>query len=223
MSRRTLNLDDRLYQYVLDASLREHPALADLRAATGDHPQAGMQISPEQGQLLALLVRLIGARRTIEVGVFTGYSALAVALALPDDGHVLACDISDEYTRIGRPYWQRAGVAGKINLVLEPALTTLDARLAAGEAGRYDFAFIDADKSNYDSYYERSLQLLRTGGLIALDNTLWSGKVAERVDATKDPDTAALQALNIKLRDDSRVDISLLPIGDGLTLARKRQ
>lgn len=222
MSRRTLSLDDRLYQYVLDASLREHPALADLRAETSHHPRAGMQISPEQGQLMALLIKLIGARRTIEVGVFTGYSALAVALALPEDGHVLACDVSDEYTRIGRPYWQRAGVANKIDLVLEPALTTLDGRLAAGEAGEYDFAFIDADKSNYDAYYERCLRLLRTGGLIAIDNTLWSGRVADPAEASKDPDTAALQALNQKLRDDSRVDISLLPIGDGLTLARKR-
>jgi len=223
MSRRTLNLDDRLYQYVLDTSLREHSALAELRAATSAHPRANMQISPEQGQLLALLVKLIGARRTIEVGVFTGYSALAVALALPADGHVLACDVSDEFTRIGRPFWQRAGVADKIDLVLEPAVHTLDARLAANEAGRYDFAFIDADKSNYDAYYERCLRLVRAGGLIAIDNTLWSGRVAEPVgDAAPDADTAALQALNLKLRDDSRVDISLLPIGDGLTLARKR-
>jgi caffeoyl-CoA O-methyltransferase len=222
MSRRTLNLDDHLYDYVLEASLREHSALADLRAATRDHPHAGMQISPEQGQLLALLVKLIGARRTIEVGVFTGYSALAVALALPDDGRVLACDVSDEYTSVGKPYWHRAGVANKIDLILEPALTTLDARLAAGEAGRYDFAFIDADKTNYDGYYERCLRLLRTGGLIAIDNTLWSGRVAQPADPAQDADTAALQALNLKLRDDSRVDISLLPIGDGLTLARKR-
>lgn len=222
MSRRTLSIDDRLYQYILDASLREHPLLAELRAATRDHPHANMQISPEQGQLLALLVKLIGARRTIEVGVFTGYSALAVALALPADGRVLACDISDEYTRIGLPYWQRAGVAEKIELVLEPAVATLDARLAAGQAGRYDFAFIDADKPNYDNYYERCLKLLRAGGLVAFDNTLWSGKVAERVDAQQDPDTAALQALNLKLRDDSRIDVSLLPIGDGMTLARKR-
>ena len=222
MSRRTLSIDDRLYQYILDASLREHPTLAELRAATRDHPHSNMQISPEQGQLLALLVKLIGARRTIEVGVFTGYSALAVALALPDDGRVLACDISDEYTRVGRPYWQRAGVAEKIDLVLEPAAATLDARLAAGEAGRYDFAFIDADKPNYDNYYERCLKLLRAGGLVAFDNTLWSGKVADRVDAQQDPDTAALQALNLKLRDDSRIDVSLLPIGDGMTLARKR-
>ncbi len=222
MSRRTLNLDDRLYDYVLEVSLREHPALADLRAATADHAHAGMQISPEQGQLLALLIKLIGARHAIEVGVFTGYSALAVALALPDDGRVLACDVSDEYTRVGKPYWQRAGIAHKIDLVLEPALTTLDARIAAGEAGRYDFAFIDADKPNYDGYYERCLRLLRAGGLIAIDNTLWSGRVAHPVDPAKDADTAALQALNLKLRDDSRVDISLLPIGDGFTLARKR-
>ena len=180
-----------------------------------------MQISPEQGQLLALLVQMIGARRTIEIGVFTGYSALAVALALPDDGRILACDISDEYTRVGRPYWERAGVAHKIELVLEPALATLDARLAAGEAGRYDFAFIDADKSNYDAYYERCLQLLRTGGLIAIDNVLWSGRVAKPADPG-DADTVALQELNRTLHDDARIDISLLPIGDGLTLARKR-
>lgn len=222
MSRRTLNLDDRLYKYVLDASLREHSALADLRAVTRDHQHAGMQISPEQGQLLALLVKLIGARRTIEVGVFTGYSALAVALALPADGRVLACDVSNEYTQVGRPYWQRAGVADKIDLVLQPALTTLDAKLADGEAERYDFAFIDADKTSYDAYYERCLRLLRGGGLIAIDNTLWGGEVAKPVDSLTDADTSALQALNLKLRDDERVDISLLPIGDGLTLARKR-
>ena len=221
MSRRTLTLDDRLYQYLLDASLREHPQLAALREATREHPRANMQIAPEQGQFMQLLVKMLGARRTIEIGVFTGYSALAVALALPENGRVLACDISDEFTRIGRPFWQRAGVAHKIELVLEPALHTLDARLATGEAGHYDFAFIDADKTNYDGYYERCLRLLRSGGLIAIDNTLWSGRVAQSVDPAKDPDTAALQALNLKLRDDSRVDISLLPIGDGLTLARK--
>ena len=179
-----------------------------------------MQISPEQGQFWAL-VKLIGRAAHDRGRRIHGYSAMAVALALPDDGRVLACDVSDEYTRVGKPYWQRAGVADKIDLILEPALTTLDARLAAGEAGRYDFAFIDADKSNYDGYYERCLRLLRAGGLIAIDNTLWSGRVAHPADPAKDADTAALQTLNLKLRDDSRVDISLLPIGDGLTLARK--
>ena len=220
MSRRTLNLDDRLHDYVVRHN-REHPELAKLREATALHPRAGMQISPEQGALLAMLVKLIGARRTIEIGVFTGYSALAVALALPPDGRILACDISDEYTRVGRPYWERAGVADKIDLVLEPALLTLDARLATGEAGRYDFAFIDADKSNYDAYYERCLKLLRTGGLIAFDNVLWSGRVADKVDPAADADTAALQWLNAKLQRDERIDVALLPIGDGLTLARK--
>jgi predicted O-methyltransferase YrrM len=219
MSRRTLNVDDVLYRYLLDQSLREHPAQTALRAATAAHPHAGMQISPEQGQFMALLVKLLGARRTLEIGVFTGYSALSVALALPDDGKVLACDISDEYTRVGRPFWERAGVAQKIDLQLGPARATLDARLAAGEAAQYDFAFIDADKQSYDAYYERCLQLLRPGGLIAIDNTLWSGKVAH---PSTDADTLALQSLNAKLHDDRRVDLSLLPIGDGLTLARKR-
>ena len=219
MTNRILPLDDTLYRYVLDHSLREHPAQAALREATARHRHAGMQISPEQGQLMALLVRLLGARRTIEVGVFTGYSALAVALALPPDGRVLACDISDEYTRIGKPYWEQAGVADKIDLQLAPALATLDARLAAGEAGQYDFAFIDADKSAYDGYYERCLRLLRTGGLVMIDNTLWGGAVAK---PARDADTTALQALNDKLHRDERVDLSLLPFSDGVTLARKR-
>src|SRR6476469_7372601 len=219
MSRRTLAVDDDLYRDLLDHSLREHPAQAALRAATAAHPHAGMQISPEQGQFMALLVKLIGARRALEIGVFTGYSALTVALALPDDGRLLACDISDEYTRVGRPYWEQAGVARKIDLQLAPALATLDARLAAGEAGQYDFAFIDADKSGYDAYYERCLVLLRTGGLIAIDNVLWGGSVAR---PAKDADTAALQALNAKIHADDRVDMAMLPIGDGVTLARKR-
>ena len=219
MSRRTLDLDDALYDYVLKHSLREHPAQAALRAATRAHPHAGMQISPEQGQFMALLVRLLGAHNTIEVGVFTGYSALSVALALPNDGRLLACDISDEYTRIGKPYWEQAGVAHKIDLQLAPAVATLDARLAAGAAGTYDFAFIDADKTAYDGYYERCLRLLRPGGLIAIDNTLWGGSVARPAESA---DTAALQTLNDKLHRDERIDLSLLPVGDGLSLARKR-
>jgi len=219
MSHRSLNLDDTLYQYLLDHSLREHPQQAALREATRAQPLARMQISPEQGQFMALLVKLIGARRCIEVGVFTGYSALSVALALPPDGRILACDISDEYTAIGKPFWQRAGVAHKIELRLAPAVQTLEAQLAAGEAGRYDFAFIDADKTGYDDYYERCLQLLRPGGLIAIDNVLWSGAVAQ---PAQDADTRALQALNDKLHRDERVDLSMLPLGDGLSLARKR-
>jgi caffeoyl-CoA O-methyltransferase len=219
MSNRTLNLDDTLYHYVLEHSLREHREQAALREVTATHPRAQMQISPEQGQFMALLAKLIDARRCIEIGVFTGYSALSVALALPDDGRILACDISTEYTDIGRPFWERAGVAHKIDLQLAPALHTLDARLAAGEAGHYDFAFIDADKTGYDNYYERCLQLLRSGGLIAIDNVLWNGDVAK---PAHDADTRALQALNDKLHGDERIDLSMLPISDGLTLARKR-
>jgi len=221
MTLRTLQIDETLFRYVIAHAAREHPAQAALREATRTHPHAGMQIAPDQGALLALLVKLLGARRTVEVGTFTGYSALAVALALPDDGRVLACDVSDEFTRIGRPFWQQAGVAHKIELVLAPALRTLDARLAAGEAGTFDFAFIDADKANYDAYYERCLALVRAGGLIALDNTLWSGAVA-RPAREGDADTAALQALNAKLQRDARIDHALLTVGDGLTLARKR-
>lgn len=219
MSNRSLNLDDTLYDYLLAHSLREHPEQIALREATRNHPRAGMQISPEQGQFMALLVKLLGARRTIEIGVFIGYSALSVALALPDDGRILACDISEEYTRIGRPYWGRAGVAHRIDLRLAPALQTLDAELAAGAAGSYDFALIDADKTGYAAYYERCLQLLRQGGLLAIDNVLWSGAVAQ---PARDDDTRALQALNQRLHGDGRVDLSMLPVGDGLTLARKR-
>ncbi len=221
MSRRTLSLDDNLYDYLIAHSVREHPAQTALREVTRTHPHAQMQISPEQGQFMQVLVRLLGAKRTIEVGVFTGYSALTVALALPDGGSVLACDINDDYTKIGQPFWQQAGVSEKIQLVLAPAKDTLAARLAAGEAGRYDFAFIDADKAGYDAYYESCLALLRRGGLIAIDNTLWSGAVA-RPCKEGDADTAALQALNKKLHADERIDLSMLPIGDGLTLARKR-
>jgi caffeoyl-CoA O-methyltransferase len=219
MAGRYLPLDDRLYGYVLAHSLREHPAQAALREATRTHPHAGMQIAPEQGQLMAMLARLTGARRAIEIGVFTGYSALAVALALPDDGTLLACDISDEYTRIGRPFWEQAGVAHKIDLKLARATKTLDRALEAGGAGTFDFAFIDADKTSYDAYYERCLQLVRTGGLIVVDNTLWGGAVAG--DA-QDADTVALRALNEKIHRDERVDMVMLPFSDGVTLARKR-
>jgi caffeoyl-CoA O-methyltransferase len=219
MSLRTVQIDERLFDYVIDHSLREHPTQAALREATRTHPHAGMQISPDQGQFMALLIKLLGARRTIEIGTFTGYSALTVALALPDDGHILACDISDDFTRVGRPFWKQAGVEHKIDLVLAPALQTLDARLAAGEAASYDFAFIDADKSNYDPYYERCLNLVCSGGLIAFDNTLWGGAVAH---PAQDADTAALQILNEKLHHDERVDLALLTVGDGLTLVRKR-
>lgn len=219
MTTRTLKLDDALYQYVLDTSLREHPVMTELRAANAGHPRSSMQIAPEQGQFMALLVKLIEARRTLEIGVFTGYSALAVALALPPDGQIVACDVSEEYTNVARAYWQKAGVAHKIDLHLAPALDTLDALLADGQAGCFDFAFIDADKSGYDAYYERSLLLMRRGGLIVIDNALWSGSVAH---ASDDPDTQALQALNRKLHQDARIDFSLLPVADGLALARKR-
>ena len=185
MSRRTLNLDDTLYEYLLAHSVHEHPAQAALREATKAWPRAGMQISPEQGQLLTFLIRLIGAKRAIEIGVFTGYSALTTALALPADGRLLACDISDADVRLGQPHWNAAGVAAKIELVIAPAHLTLAARLAAGEAGQYDFAFIDADKTGYDRYYELSLALLRAGGLIAIDNVLWSGSVAQPADGAQ--------------------------------------
>ena len=218
---RHLPIDDTLYRYVLAHSAREHPAQAALREATRTHRHAGMQIGADQGALLALLVKLIGARRTLEIGTFTGYSALAVALALPADGRVLACDISDEYTRVGRPFWRQAGVEDRIELVLGPALATLDARLAQGEAGAYDLAFIDADKAGYAAYYERCLQLVRPGGLIAIDNTLWGGSVAKPA-AADDADTRALQAVNERLHRDERVDLALLTVGDGLTLARRR-
>ena len=220
MSSRTLSLDDRLYDYLLANSLREPAVLTELRAETATLPGALMQISPEQGQFMQLLARLLGAKRCIEIGTFTGYSSLAVALALPADGRILCCDISDEYTQVARRYWAKAGVADKMTLALGPAVATLDAMLAKGDAGRFDMAFIDADKAGYDAYYERCLRLLRPGGLILIDNVLWSGDVAD--PAKDDADTQAIRALNAKLAKDERVDLSLLPVGDGLTLARKR-
>jgi len=217
---RHLALDDRLYDYIVDHSLRDHPVLAELRRVTAGMKNGGMQIGPDQGQFMQLLVKLIGARNCIEVGVFTGYSSLAVALALPPGGRIVACDVSEEWTAIGRKHWKQAGVEDRIDLRLGPATDTLDALLAQGGAGRYDFAFIDADKPNYLAYYERCLELLRPGGLIALDNTLWSGDVVD--PARNDENTVAIRAVNDALHRDERVDVALLPIGDGVTLARKR-
>ena len=220
MARQTHALDDRLYHYLLDHSMREPDVLRRLREETAAHPHAEMQIAPEQGQFMQLLVRLMGARKTLEVGVFTGYSALAVALVLPGDGRIVACDVSEEFTAVGRRYWQEAGVEGKIDLRLAPAADTLQALLDGGQAGTYDFAFIDADKQNYDVYFERSLALVRTGGLLMIDNTLWEGEVAD--PAIHNPNVDAIRALNDKLHHDARVDLSLLPLADGVTLARKR-
>jgi len=220
MSNRSIVLTDRTYEYLLDVSLREAPVLRELREATASHPMVVMQISPEQGQFMAMLARLTGARRCLEVGVFTGYSSLAVALALPADGYIIACDIDEDFTRMAVDFWRRAGVEDKIQLKLAPAVETLDALLADGQAGQFDFAFIDADKVNYQQYYDRILKLIRTGGLIAVDNTLWSGQLAD--PDVDDADTVALRSFNKSLHGDDRVDLSLVPIGDGLTLARKR-
>jgi caffeoyl-CoA O-methyltransferase len=220
MTRRTSHLPDDLYAYLLDVSLREHDVLRKLREETAGLERSNMQIGPEQGQLMALLVELLGARKALEIGTFTGYSALAVALALPEDGRLVACDVSEEWTAVGRRHWDEAGVAHKIDLRLAPALDTLNGLLANGEADTFDFAFIDADKEGYEAYYERVLRLIRPGGLIALDNTLWEGKVVD--PEVTDPDTQAIRAINAKLATDERVTLSLIPVGDGLTLARKR-
>ncbi len=219
MSNRTLNLDDRLYQYLVDVSLREDPILKALREETALLAKRTMQIAPEQGQFMALLAKLIGARRCIEVGVFTGYSSTVVAKTLPEDGQLIACDISAEWTSVARRYWQLAGVDNIIELHLAPAEKTLRGLLDRGEAGEFDFAFIDADKPGYTTYYELVLQLLRPGGLVVIDNVLWDGAVAD--PAIQDEDTIALRALNEALLTDQRVDISMVPVGDGLTLARK--
>ena len=221
MTNRTLTIDDRLYRYLLDNSLRETPLMRELRELTMGQEMARMQIAPEQGQFMALLVELLGARKIIEIGTFTGYSALCMAQAMPADGRLICCDINREWTAIGLDFWEQAGVQNKIELRIAPALQTLDDLLRGGEAGGFDMAFIDADKPNYRSYYERCLDLLRPGGLLMFDNMLWSGAVADPDDM--DGDTVALRELNSVLHQDKRVSISLVPIGDGLTLARKRQ
>ncbi|MCU0537379.1 MAG: class I SAM-dependent methyltransferase [Hydrococcus sp. Prado102] len=219
MSHQTIGFDPKLYEYFQSNSLREPEILVQLRQETAKHPMGIMQISPEQGQFMALLVQLMGAKKTLEIGVFTGYSTLAVALALPADGKIIACDIDEEYTAIARSFWQKAGVANKIDLHIAPALETLDKLINQGQANTFDFAFIDADKSNYDNYYERAIKLVRSGGLIAIDNVFWGGKVADR--NIQDNRTKAIRDFNQKLHRDERVTISLVPIGDGLTLALK--
>ena len=220
MANQTLGIEPKLYNYLLSVSLREPEILSQLRKETAQHPMAMMQIAPEQGQFMALLVQLMGAKKTLEIGVFTGYSSLVVSLALPPEGRLVACDVSEEFTAIARRYWQKAGVADKIDLHIAPAMETLDQLLAAGEAESFDFAFIDADKSNYDGYYERSLQLVRPGGLILIDNVLWSGRVADT--EVQDNRTTKIRALNEKLHQDERINLSLVPIADGLTLAHKK-
>src|SRR5436190_546924 len=219
MARDSYLLDPKIYEYVLANSLREPEVLARLRAETASHPDAIMQVPPEQGQLLGLLVKMIHARRTLEVGVYTGYSTLAVAMALPPNGQVIACDVSEDFTSVARRYWEDAGVKHKIDLRIAPAADTLDRLIAAGETNRFDFAFIDADKPNYSKYYEQCLSLVRSGGLIALDNMLQRGRV---LDPQKDHSALAIDNINRFIHDDARVDALLLPIADGLTLAVKR-
>ncbi len=220
MANRTISMTDQLYDYLLSSSLREPDILRRLRDETAPFPHSIMQTAPEQGQFMALLLQIIGAVNTIELGVYTGYSSLWTALALPPRGRIIACDINEEWTSMARRYWEEAGVAEKVDLRLAPAIETLEALLAAGEYGSFDFVFIDADKENYDAYYERSLELLRPGGLIAVDNVLWSGRVADPL--ASDEATLAIRAFNLKLRDDDRIELSLVPIADGLTLALKR-
>lgn len=219
MARRTLDLDDRLYDYLLKVGVRESELLKELRAETSKLSGAGMQIGPDQGAFMHLLAGLIGAKRALEIGTFTGYSSLCVASAMPADGKLICCDVSEEYTSIARNYWRRAGLESKIELRLGPAVATLD-QLIEAKVPEFDFVFIDADKTNYVNYYERALNLVRTGGLIAIDNVLWGGDVADPKE--NDEDTVAIRALNDKVRADERVTLSLIPLGDGLTLARKR-
>jgi predicted O-methyltransferase YrrM len=219
MSNQTLGLSPQLYNYFQSISLREPEVLTQLRQETAHQPLSNMQIAPEQGQFMAFLIKLIGAKKTLEVGVFTGYSSLVVALALPENGEIIACDVDEEYTQIARTYWEKAGVSHKIKLHLAPAVLTLEKLLAKGEENSFDFAFIDADKSNYDTYYEQALKLVRVGGVIAIDNVLWDGKVAD--SQVQDNRTQTIRRLNEKLHQDTRILLSVVPIADGLTLAMK--
>lgn len=220
MTNKTIGIPDELHEYVVEVGAREPDVLARLRDETSAMPQARMQIAPEEGAFLAMLAELVGARRCIEVGTFTGYSSVAVARALPEDGRLLCCDISKEWTDVARRYWAEAGVAEKIDLRIAPAEQTLDSLIDAGEEGTYDFAFVDADKTGYSTYYDRLLRLVRPGGLIAFDNTLWGGRVID--DTVDDKDTAAIREFNRRLADDDRVSLSMLPVADGVTLARRR-
>jgi len=221
MSNTALELTDEVADYLRSVAVREPDVLARLREETQSGVRAAiMQITPEQGAFMAMLVRMIGAKKTLEVGVYTGYSSLSVALALPEDGRITACDTSEEWTAIAQRYWKEAGVEHKIDLHLRPAVETLDELIANGASGTYDFSFIDADKTGYDAYYERSLTLLRPGGMIGIDNVLWSGQVVDQADTSES--TAAIRAINRKVHGDQRIDVCMLPIGDGLTLARKR-
>ncbi len=215
-----IQVSENLYDYILSVSLREPDILRRLREETAPYPHSFMQISPDEGQFMSLLIRLLAATRTIDLGVYTGYSSLCVALTLPPDGKVIACDVNEEWTSMAKRYWAEAGVSHKVDLRLAPAMGTLDGLLAEGLAGSFDFVFIDADKENYEGYYERSLELLRPGGIIAVDNVLWSGRVLDT--RGYDLDTAAIQAFNAKLLADDRVFLSMVPIADGLTLALKR-
>ena len=217
MSTGILNYTTNLREYLWEKGMEEHPALTELRLETAKLPQSMMQICPEQGALMANLIRLMSAKKTIEIGTFTGYSTLAVALALPEEGEIIACDISEEWTALGKKKWEQAGVAHKINLRLAPAVDTLDALLADGQESSFDFAFIDADKTNYPAYYEKCLKLVRKGGVIAIDNVLWGGSVID--SERNDEDTKAIRKLNDFIANDKRVSLSMIPIGDGLTLA----
>ncbi|MBI4747646.1 MAG: class I SAM-dependent methyltransferase [Acidobacteria bacterium] len=220
MSNTSAFVQNDIHNYILSVTLREPELLQRLREETASHPMSRMQIAPEQGQFMALLVQMLGAKKTLEIGVFTGYSSLSVALALPPDGKIVACDVSEDWTNVARRYWKEAGVEHKIDLHLAPAVETLSQLLADGEAGTFDFAFLDADKDNYDTYYELLLPLLRPGGAIAIDNVLWSGRVLD--PEVNDADTVALKELNQKLHHDERISLSMLPVADGLTLAVKR-